>query len=193
MVVVTCPLATPVTDCEYATPDHEAAIVAVLLKHHLDTAHATPPPQPPVPPAHPVAPGGQTAGMKMQLDRPRIAAGSTTQDWDHFVRNWTNYKTLTRVAAEHVNTLLVECCEENLKNLMFGQYDAAGQTAASEADLLAAMKRLSVVHESVLTHRLRLHEAMQTPGQMIHAFLAILRKLARPCNFSAECKSGRLQ
>ena len=75
--------------------------------------------------------------------------------------------------------MLVECCEESLKYLMFGRYSATEQTNATEAELLAAIKQLAVVHESVLTHRLRLHEEVQTPGQSVHAFLAVLRKLAR--------------
>ena len=115
MVAVPCPSIG--TNCNYVTPDQDAAIVAVFLKFHLDTVHpAAPPAQaPPVPPT----PGG--AGPKLQLDRPRISAGATTQEWDHFVRNWNNYKTLCKVAGGQVNTVLVECCEESLKNLMFGQ------------------------------------------------------------------------
>lgn len=181
MVAVPCPSVG--TNCEYVTPDQDAAIVAVHLKFHLETMHPTPPPAQvnPVPPT----PGG--AGPKLQIDRPRISAGATTQEWDHFVRDWNNYKTLCKVVGGQVNTVLVECCEESLKHLMFGQYDATQQASATEADLLAAIKQLAVEHESVLSHRLRLHEAMQTPGQTIHAFLAVLRRLARQCNFKVKC------
>ena len=128
MVVVKCPT------CEFRTEDHEPVIAAALLTVH-GQSHA----------GAQALPAGQGPGPK--LDRPSISAGSSTEDWNHFERNWENYKTVCKVTAAQVNTVLVECCEENLKHLMFGHYDSTQQAAASEADLLASIKSLAVVHE----------------------------------------------
>ena len=70
---------------------------------------------------------------------------------------------------------------------MYGQYTSQQQANASEDDLLKSIKRLAVVYESTITHRLRLSEAIQSPGQNIHGYLAVLRSLARSCNLSIKC------
>ena len=171
-------MACPVPGCAYVTEDTEAVLVAALLTVHA-TQHAN---NAAVPGA---AAGG--GGPKIQLDRPRITAGSTSEEWEHFQRDWTTYKQMCRITDAHAKKVLFECCDENLKHLMYGQYSAVQQEAASEQNLLDAMKRLAVVYESSLTHRLRLSESVQTPGQNIHGYLATLQSLARPCKLTTKC------
>ena len=66
---------------------------------------------------------------------------------------------------------------------MYGQYTAEQQAAATEEQLLTSLKKLAVVYVSSLSHRLRLSDAVQSPGQLINGFLAVLKSLARSCDY----------
>ena len=135
---------------------------------------------------------GDAAGavlLKFHLDT--FHAGATSEDWSHFLRDWATYKDVCKVSVTHANKILFECCDENLKHLMYGQYTSEQQAATSEEDLLKSMKRLAVVYKSELTHRLRLSESIQIPGQTIYGYLAVLRSLARPCKLLIKCTCER--
>ena len=177
MPVLTC----PVPGCNHATADVADAGGAVLLKFHLDTAHAAAAPPAAAAAAH------TERQSKLQIDRPRISAGATSEDWSHFLRDWSTYKDVCRVTDAQAKKIIFECCDENLKHLMYGQYTSQQQANSSEDDLLKSVKRLAVVYESTITHRLRLSESIQSPGQNIHGYLAVLRSLARSCNLSIKC------
>ena len=167
-----------VEGCPFRTPDTTDANGAVIMGHHLSSAHR------PVPEA---GAGGQDRS-KLRLEKPKLCGGATSEDWSHFERDWATYKDICRVTDEsQAKKVLFECCEQGLKHLMYGQYTSAQQEAATERELLDAMKRLAVVYESALTHRLRMSDAVQSPGQNIHGYLAVLRSLARPCNLTVTC------
>ena len=63
-----------IAECDFATPDVGEAIATVMLKHHLDTKHAT---EVPVP--------AQAARAEMKKpNRPIVKEDSTDQDWATF-------------------------------------------------------------------------------------------------------------
>ena len=169
----------PVPECPYVTADIGDAAGAVLLKFHLDQNHATPAP--------PAGRSTEPTPPKLQLDRPRIKAGATSDDWSHFLRDWNTYKEVCCITQSQAKKVIFECCDEDLKHLMYGQYTSEQQDAATEDQLIASLKQLAVVFESALTHRLRLGDAVQSPGQLINGFLATLKSLARPCEYTVQC------
>ena len=57
----------------------------------------------------------------------------------------------------------------------------------TEVLLLAALKTLAVMEETVLSHRIQLGDIKQSPGQPIHNFLASLKKKSRLCALTVAC------
>ena len=176
-----------IVGCDFVTPNVGDAAGGAMIAHHLATDHPIPA----------VGAGGAAAPAaprqdrpKPKVDRPQISAGATSDDWSNFQRNWATFKALCSIPNDQLNKNLLECCEENLKHLMYGEYSEASADRATEAELLASIKRLAVVYESTLSHRLRLSGATQSPGQNIYGFLAVLKHLARPCGFSVTCSAG---
>ena len=123
MPVLNC----PVPLCLYQTADVGDASGAVFLKHHLDSEHSS----------H--GRGPQEPTPKIQINRPCIKAGASTDDWSHFSRDWQTYKDVCRLTSGKANKVLLECCDEGLKHLMYGQFTQEQQLAATENQLLAAL------------------------------------------------------
>ena len=65
--------------------------------------------------------------------------------------------------------------------------------AMPEEDLLSEMRRLAVLEESVLVHRLKLGKMSQAPGMSIRTYLANLRGQAALCGFTVKCKENGCQ
>ena len=83
MPAVNCPY----PECEYITPDLEAAIVAVLLSTHSLT-HAQ----------------GHTdtaaAAKTEKVKRPSITKSGSSEDWAYFLSRWSDYKQAMKVAGK---------------------------------------------------------------------------------------------
>ena len=60
-----------ITNCEFSTPDVDSAIAAVMLAHHLSTAHPAP-----VPTKAPTIP------------QPKVMGNIYEDQWDCFTREW---------------------------------------------------------------------------------------------------------
>ena len=127
MPVLNC----PVPLCLYQTADVGDTSGTVFLKHHLDSEHSS----------H--GRGSQEPTPKIQINRPCIKAGASTDDWSHFSRDWQTYKDVCRLTSGQANKVLLECCDEDLKHLMYGQFTQERQSAATE-EQLAALKKLAV-------------------------------------------------
>ena len=62
-------------DCVFETPNLDNAVAAVILSHHLSSAHPAP--------AQPKAP---------TIPAPKISAGIYEDQYDSFKRNWDAFK-----------------------------------------------------------------------------------------------------
>lgn len=102
-------------------------------------------------------------------------------------RDWSTYKSICGLPVNQVNKHLLDCCQEDLKHLLYGEYSPTQLDAARETDVLLTIKNLAVITESKLSHRLRLGDAVQSPTQTIHAYVAVLKNLARPCALTVPC------
>ncbi|KAK7106408.1 hypothetical protein V1264_017669 [Littorina saxatilis] len=95
----------PFPQCDYTTPDHDAAVVAALLNAHAMT-HAQPAQQP------------QAAGTAAKVERvrrPSISQGGTTEDWSYFISRWEDYVKATKIAGPDKVIQLLECCDDRLR------------------------------------------------------------------------------
>ena len=88
--------------CTYATEEVCDNVAAAMLTLHNNThapAAATPPP------VH------QHKPKAHQLDRPRIASGSTEKTWNTFHARWTIFKDGHNLTAADKNHHLFQCCD----------------------------------------------------------------------------------
>ena len=95
MPIVQC----PITNCNYATPDVEAAIAAALISTHA-TSHTN------------------SSAIKAPVEkvrRPTISLSGTSEDWSYFLSRWEDYKAATKLQSAECITQLLECCEEQLR------------------------------------------------------------------------------
>ena len=185
MVVINCTAPT----CNWASEDRDAAFAAILaaeLANHTATAHAAAAP----PPA--AAPGGAPGAHnpRTKVDRPVLQGRINGDEWLNFIRDWENYRDLSDIPAASVNRHLGLCCEPELKNELYGMYTQDVLNAMTEVQVLAALKILAVVDETVLSHRIQLGDITQSPGQPIHGFLAAMKKKARLCALTMTCSNA---
>ena len=95
------------------------------------------------------------------------------------------YKTGMAIQPVMCATALFHCCDQDLMDDLMR--DISGDVSVmSEADLLAAIKRLAVKEESRLVHRIKLTKMTQAPGTPIRTFLAALRGQASLCQYTAK-------
>ena len=168
-------LTCPVPQCNWESQELPVELAAALntaLELHGKTAHA--------PTTTPVGPA-------LKLKPPSISVGSSPDQWSSFTRQWAMYKNGMALHQDMHATALFHCCDDDLKNDLMRdlQNDVSSM---SEADLLAAIKRLAVKEESTLVHRIKLSKMTQAPGTPIRTFLANLRGQASLCQYTATCK-----
>ena len=63
----------------------------------------------------------------------------------------------------------------------------------TEAALTASIKKLAVKVESKLIHRIRMGQAKPQPGTSVNNFLAVLKDMARQCQYAVKCSSCNAQ
>ena len=165
-------VACPVPDCDYVTPDLDAAIVAALI-----TAHAT------------THTRGVTAAAKVdKVKRPVISAAGTSEEWEYFLSRWSDYVEATKVTGRDRTLQLLECCDEPLRKDLT-RATGGGLTNRTEVEILAAIKKLAVRQENTMVARVTLHNMRQDRDEPIRAFGARLAGQAKVCNFTIECPS----
>ena len=89
----------PIVNCNYVTPDLDAAIVAALI-----TAHCT---------SHSQA--AAIAAKVERVKRPTICPAGSNEDWSYFLSRWTDYAIATKIEGQDKVTQLLECCDEPLR------------------------------------------------------------------------------
>ena len=85
------------------------------------------------------------------------------------------YKIGMAITDNVLTTALFYYCNTNLHTDIMRdlRQDVATMT---EADLLAAIKRLAVKDESILVHRIKLNKMTQSPGTGVRTFLAKFKR-----------------
>jgi hypothetical protein len=92
----------PITGCDYATEDCDAAIVIQLLQLHA-TSHtrssASPPP----------------SAKVEKVTRPSVSSSGTSEEWAYFKIRWAEYVQATGITGKDLVIQLLECCDEELR------------------------------------------------------------------------------
>ena len=155
MPVIPCHIA----GCAFATPDVDNAVAAVMLGHHLGTAHPAPASKkaPTIPP-------------------PKVTGNIYEGQWDCFKREWSVYKGTVAITADKLPIYLLACCDQDLKSSV--EKANPNITAQDETAVLAAIKRHAVVSVAASVLRTELLAMKQDHGETVLAFLS--RALERP-------------
>ncbi len=178
MVVIEC-----TAGCGWSSADRSEAFAAVLaaeLANHTAVAHAAAAPVPAATPA---------SQPKIRLDPPKIATGTSAEDWESFKRLWSAYRSGMAIPVDQRATHLLYCCDRDLQDDLMRSYPDKDITAVTETDLLEAINKLAVKQESELIHRIKMSKLVQTPGMGIRNFLAQLKGQAKLCQYKVKCSA----
>ena len=160
-----------VTGCTFATPNLDNAVAAVILSHHLSSAHPVP--------AQPKAPS---------IPPPEISAGIYEDQYDSFKRLWDSYKGNVTIADDKIGIHLLSCCTPELRaNVECQDPDVSSKT---EVEVLEAIKRHAVVSVAVSVLRTELLSLKQDHGETILAFASKALGKARNCKLKVKCPQG---
>ena len=88
--------ACPIAGCDFVTADVPDAAERIALL----TIHAT---------THNNA--STTAAKPEKVSRPKVASGSSSEDWQYFVQRWADYKAATNIYGSDIKMQLLECEE----------------------------------------------------------------------------------
>ena len=123
--------------CTFATPDVDSAVAAVMLGHHLSSAHPAP------------------AQRKIPtIPQPKLGPGIYKDQWNSFTREWEVYKETVSIPLEKILVYLLACCEPDLKSSV--ERSDPRLSSKSESDVLASIKRHAVVSVAVSVLRTEL-------------------------------------
>ena len=178
MVVLECPR---IDICDYKTADVDITGEVALLVIH-GTVH--PQAQAQAPAAAPTSP----QIPKIKVDSPKIATGTSAEDWESFKRLWKLYKSSQGIQDAQRSTYLMYCCEMDLQTDILKTFPNTDISAVSEKDLLEAIENLAVKRESVLVQRIKISKLVQSPGVYIRNFYAQLHGQAKLCKYTMTAK-----
>ena len=175
------PLCTYTTDTQ-CPPEQPFADKLALLQIHADSAHATPAPAP--------RPASQP---RVKLDPPQLSAGSDQETWEHFLRNWSMYKTGMGITVTQSPVFLFDCLDSDLKDDILRANPGREITEMTEVELTDAIKSLAVKIESKLVHRIRMGQTSQAPGSSIRIFQATLKGQTKLCQYKFKCSACQVE
>ena len=157
-----------ITNCEFSTPDVDSAIAAVMLAHHLSTAHPAP-----VPTKAPTIP------------QPKVTGNIYEDQWDCFTREWAVYKGTVAITTDRLPVYLLACCSADLKSSVERANPTI--TTQSEEDVLSAIKWHAVVSVAASVLRTELFAMKQDHGETVLAFSSRALGKARNCKLTVRC------
>ena len=162
-----------VTDCHYvAEHDSENVAIAMLTSHNLiHQQSATPPPI-------------QRQRLP-KIDRPELKQDVDDEEWYTFEAEWRRFKRCTLIPTDEIADQLFQCCDRPLGRLLLKENPIIIE--AGEDLLLAAMKRMAVVHVATSVRRANLLSTTQEHGQSFREFFANVRAAASTCQFKVKC------
>ena len=96
------------------------------------------------------------------IPRPEVKQDISEEDWISFVAEWTNFKRCTEIGDNQIPDQLYQCCEKNLAKLLIREQPDI--LSRGEKDLLAAIKKLAVIHIATSVRRTNLLALKQKHG-----------------------------
>ena len=157
------------TGCTYQTGEYEASIAIAMLNSHV--------------PVHQQA----VAVAKVEkATRPRISAGTSTEEWAYFMSRWSEYKGATQIKDLQCTSQLLECCTESLRNDLFRVHGS--QVKKSEDEVITAIKQLAVRVENTMVARVTLSNMRQDNDEPVRQYAAKLKGQAGTCKFTVTEK-----
>ena len=158
---ITC----PIEGCEYSTGEHSEAVAIAYLNAHM-YAHQQPRQAPAL--ATPSQPGNVIRGNGPKLDRPRIEAGVSMEDWIMFKRRWKIYKEGSNIPDSQASHHLFQCADTHLGDaLLKTDPDIANK---SINQVLAAMQKLAVIPVAIGILRAELLDMKQERDETFRKF-----------------------
>ena len=120
------------------------------------------------------------------IDNPTVGVNTTAESWTYFTTAWDAYKNGTGLRAAQIPIHLINCCDPDLRQDVIRDKgkDIYNKT---EAQILAAIRKLAVKDESVTVSRVNLWSMKQPPGSGVRTYAAALRGQANVCSFTLHC------
>ena len=162
--------ACPIAGCDFVTADvPDAAERIALLTIHATTHNNT----------------STTAAKPEKVSRPKVASGSSSEDWQYFVQRWADYKAATNIYGSDIKMQLLECCDESLRR----DLHRSDKTISSknETAILSAIRRLAVREENTMVSRVLLQSMHQDRDEGVRNFAARLNGQADICKYVVHC------
>ena len=166
--------------CGEVKKAEDMATCVALMQLHQRNVHDGPPPE--------------QRQKAPPLNRPSLQQGITDEDWESFSRRWDLFNQSTSLTPRQVVAQLLACCEPELETTLFREDPKISEK--SEAEIMAAMKRLAVLSVALSARRTALLKTVQEPGERVRTYVARLRGLANVCRWhktgscSAEACTG---
>ena len=132
------------------------------------------------------APQPVTSAKVEKVKRPTISSAGSSEDWAYFESRWTDYVDATKLQGKDKVVQLLECCDEDLRKDLT-RNNGGSLANKTEAEVLAAIKRLAVRVENCMVARVHLHNMRQDRDETIRSFGARIRGQANVCRFSIAC------
>ena len=165
--------ACPIAGCDFVTADVQDAAerIALLTIHattHNNTAVMTAKPE--------------------KVSRPKIANGSSSEDWQYFIQRWGDYKAATKISGNDIKIQLMECCEESLRRDLHRSDKSI--SSKDENVISSAIRKLAVREENTMVSRVLLQSMHQDRDEGVRNFAARLNGQADICKYIAHCDCG---
>ena len=119
------------------------------------------------------------------IPRPEVKQNISEEDWISFMAEWTNFKHFTEIGDNPIPDQLYQCCDKNLAKLLIREQPDI--VSRGEKDLLAAMKKLAVIHIATSVRRTNLLALKQKHGETFREFYANVKATAATCDFRVKC------
>ena len=182
MPIVSCPLGAV---CDkgtdggiWKTDNVTNELVKISIEAHVKYAHQA------------AAAGAAAATLKAEkLVRPTLQVRDGViegEAWEYFVHRWGTYKAqanLTVATKDHLES----CLGNEVTQILFGRLGSEGWALLTEETLLQEVKNVFVKKRNRMVNRLKLHNLIQGDEQPVQQYVAVLKQIARTCQFSVEC------
>ena len=164
--------------CDYVTPENIPSWELVIKQQeiHLKSKH-------PEPAQQNVSGGG--VGKLDKKVRPSITPQMTEEGWRFLLDEWSRYKRQTGVTGQQLLDKLWSCMTEELRQLAFAE--GGSVELKTETDMLARIKKLSVVTLHPSVHIVSLHELRQQSDENTQTFAARVKGIAGSCSLTKQC------
>jgi hypothetical protein len=159
--------------CEVVKEATTETTALSLLQLHVSSAHSS---------SHKQRPP--------KVDRPRLAAGVTAEEWATFSRRWETFKSATAMSLDELKCQLLACCEPDLEASLFKNDPTLH--ARDEQGILTAMRQLAVIDVAATVQVTQLLAMKQDHGESIRAFVARVRGKANICALEKTCQCTRV-